>query len=40
MSSDREEAFAAGCSGFETKPVELDKLLATITELLAGRRGI
>jgi CheY-like chemotaxis protein len=39
MSSDREEAFAAGCSGFETKPIEMEKLLATIRGLLAGRRG-
>lgn len=39
MSSDREEAFAAGCNGFETKPVEMDRLLATINTLLAGQRG-
>ena len=39
MSSDREEAFAAGCNGFETKPVEMDRLLATIRGLLAERRG-
>ena len=39
MTSDREEAFAAGCNGFETKPVEMDKLLATIHGLLAGKRG-
>ena len=39
MTSDREEAFAAGCNGFETKPIEMDKLLATIDGLLARKGG-
>lgn len=37
MSADREQALAAGCDAFETKPVELDRLLATIQDLLSGR---
>jgi CheY-like chemotaxis protein len=32
---DREKALAAGCDGFETKPVEFHRLLMTI-ELLLG----
>lgn len=33
---DREKALAAGCDGFETKPVEFQRLLSTIA-LLLGR---
>jgi CheY-like chemotaxis protein len=36
MSTDRERALAAGCDAYETKPVELPRLLATIEKLLAG----
>ena len=39
LSSDREEAIAAGCDAFETKPVEIDRLLRTIVKLLSGREG-
>jgi CheY-like chemotaxis protein len=39
LSSDREEAIAAGCDAFETKPVEIDRLLRTIVRLLSGREG-
>ena len=35
MSTDREKAFEAGCDAYETKPVELPKLLETIERLLA-----
>jgi CheY-like chemotaxis protein len=35
MSTDREKALEAGCDAYETKPVELPKLLKTIEELLA-----
>lgn len=35
MSSDRDAALAAGCDDFDTKPVELDRLLAKIEALLA-----
>jgi len=34
MSSDREKALEAGCDGYETKPVELPRLLETIEKLL------
>src|SRR6266550_3835495 len=33
----REKALAAGCDEFDTKPVEFDRLVATIQRLLAGR---
>lgn len=38
LSSDREEAFAAGCEDFETKPVELPNLLAKIERVLAHQK--
>lgn len=34
MHGDREQARKAGCDAFETKPVELDRLLNTIRSLL------
>ena len=34
MASDREKALEAGCDAYETKPVELPKLLKTIEDLL------
>ncbi len=34
MSSDREKAVAAGCDDYDTKPVELERLLAKIERLL------
>jgi CheY-like chemotaxis protein len=37
MSNDREQALSAGCNAFETKPVELDRLLSTIHQLLSLR---
>jgi two-component system, cell cycle response regulator DivK len=37
MNVDREQALAAGCDAFETKPVELDRLLSTIRNLLSAR---
>ncbi len=36
MSSDREKALEAGCDDFDTKPVELPRLLAKIERLLEG----
>ena len=37
MSGDREKAMAAGCNEYDTKPVELDRLLAKIEALLPRR---
>tara|TARA_R110002167_G_scaffold91032_3_gene244799 strand:+ start:813 stop:1172 length:360 start_codon:yes stop_codon:yes gene_type:complete len=34
MQGEREQAMAAGCQDFDTKPVELDRLLAKINALL------
>jgi CheY-like chemotaxis protein len=36
MAGDREKAFAAGCDDYDTKPIELDRLLGKIEALLAG----
>jgi CheY-like chemotaxis protein len=35
MSDDRDRAMAAGCDDYDTKPVELTRLLAKIEQLLA-----
>ncbi len=35
MAGDREKALAAGCDDFDTKPIELERLLAKMTALLA-----
>jgi CheY-like chemotaxis protein len=34
MASDREKALEAGCDDYDTKPVELDRLLGKIEQLL------
>jgi len=36
MSGDRERALEAGCNDYDTKPIELDRLLAKIQALLPG----
>ncbi len=39
MSEDRDKALAAGCNDFDTKPIELDRLLGKI-EALLGAEGV
>jgi CheY-like chemotaxis protein len=39
MSSDRDKALEAGCNGYETKPVELPRLLEAMQKLLAPEAG-
>lgn len=36
MSGDRDKAMDAGCSDYDTKPVEIDRLLLKMNTLLAG----
>ena len=36
LSGEREKAIAAGCDEFDHKPVEFDRLVATIRRLLAS----
>ncbi len=39
MSSDREKALEAGCNDYDTKPIELPRLLEKIEALLGAARG-
>jgi two-component system cell cycle response regulator DivK len=39
LAGSREKALAAGCDDFDTKPVEFERLLATIRRLLQARRS-
>ena len=39
MVADRERAFDAGCDDFDTKPVDLPRLLRKIEKLLPGEPG-
>ncbi len=39
MAGDRDKALEAGCNDYDTKPVELERLLEKISRLLNGRGG-
>ena len=39
MASDREKALAAGCEDYDTKPIELPRLLEKIETLLKAKRA-
>ena len=38
LAGTREKALAAGCDEFDTKPIEFDRLLATMRRILAPRK--
>jgi two-component system cell cycle response regulator DivK len=38
LASERDKAMAAGCDEYDTKPVDFDRLLATVRRLLAERQ--
>ena len=40
MATDREQALAAGCDDFDTKPVEFSRLVAKMEALLGGAGGV
>ena len=39
LAGEREKALAAGCNEFDTKPIEFDRLVATIRRVLAHTAG-
>jgi CheY-like chemotaxis protein len=40
LTSDREAALAAGCDDYDTKPVDLDRLIGKIRTLLGAEAGL
>jgi CheY-like chemotaxis protein len=38
LAGEREKALAAGCDEFDTKPIEFERLVATIRRVLADRK--
>ena len=40
LAGERDKALAAGCDEFDTKPVEFDRLVATVQRLLTNRRDV
>jgi len=39
LAVEREKALAAGCDEFDTKPIEFERLVATLRRVLAARGG-
>jgi two-component system cell cycle response regulator DivK len=39
LAGEREKALAAGCDEFDTKPIEFERLVATLRRVLAARGG-
>jgi CheY-like chemotaxis protein len=38
LAGERERALAAGCNEFDSKPIEFDRLVATVRRILAERK--
>src|SRR5215813_11875675 len=38
LAGEREKALATGCEEFDTKPIEFDRLVATVRRVLDGRK--
>src|SRR5438309_6123829 len=38
LAGEREKAIAAGCNEFDTKPIEFERLIATVRRVLNGRK--
>jgi CheY-like chemotaxis protein len=38
LAGEREKAIATGCQEFDTKPIEFDRLVATVRRVLDGRK--